>query len=168
MSQPSIAKPLNITGTVERVASAIRADFQSRLADYAAHDSDVDLPREWFVHPFITWEAGWSAGVDLPAIFVHTSHRGLRIDENGAAHPGGPDLNVGFYIHCHRDRIAAAARLGAYVTESLWSIARDEGFAPHVHSFATYGKSESTDWAVTGTVLFGLIDGAPENPCAIS
>ena len=152
---------IEIVTTVGRVAAIINKRLPELLAARTQGDAEVDLPPQWFVHQHFPWETGYAARSDVPGIFVHCAHRTLVLLEDKAVR-GGPDLQVGFYIRCHQDRVASAARLGAYVSECLWSIAVENGYSPHAHSLSSFGRAESpSEFGVTGTVLFGLIDGAP-------
>ena len=153
---------LEIVKTVDHVSAVIASSIQSRVAALAADDHDVDAPREWHTHSMVPWETGWLAKLPLPAIYVHPCTRGLATSGDGRLQPAGPDLNVGFHIRSHPDNIVAASRLAAYVVEALCDIARENDYAPHVHNFAWLGRPDSVDWGMAGTVLFGLMDGAPD------
>jgi len=154
---------LSIVHTVDRVATLIEDNIRPSFAMRHNGDPEVPIPTEMLVHRFLTWEAGWSAGYsEQVGIYVHVSTRGLSGNpETGEMFRGGPDLNVGFVVRCHRERAESGTRLAAYVMEALWDIAEANGFAPHGHNFTTWGKPDSVDWGASGTVLFGPLDGAP-------
>ena len=112
---------LGIVRTVDRVATLIEQNIRQAFRERHRDDPEVTMPADIPVHRFLTWEAGWSAGyAEQVGIYVHVSTRILATDTTtGATHRGGPDLNVGFVVRCHRDRAESGTRLAAYVMEAL-------------------------------------------------
>lgn len=154
---------LQVAATVERVAKAIEATFLSHLTQRIGTDTEVTRPAECSVHRYVVWEAWWGlAQTESCSVFVHTSTRHLLVDPaTGKTTAGGPDLNVGFALRSHRDRVEVNARLATYMAEALWDVAAELGYNPHFHNFTSFGKPDSTDWGIAGTILFGMVDGAP-------
>lgn len=152
-------KQLEIVASVDRVVATLRSDFSEAMRERTQHDTEVDR-LDWSFYPHLMWEDGWSTGADLPGVFVHMSARSFTEVDGTGIKPAGPDLMVGFCLRSHRDRLGSAMRVGSYAIEVLWRIAEDLGYRPHVRQLASFGRPESTDWAVNGTVVFGPIDGA--------
>lgn len=153
---------LNIVGTIDRVVGLLRSDFATVLAERIGDDTEV-TNREWSVYPHLMWEDGWAVGMDMPGLFVHCSSRNLVEVDGQGVKPAGPDLTVGVCVRSHRERLGPAVRLVTYAIEALCDIAQANDYRPHVRGAASYGRPESVDWSAYGTVVFGPVDGAPQD-----